>query len=40
MSLELLLTTGDFNIHVDHPCDPDCVRFLDLLESMGFAATC
>ena len=30
MSLELLLTTGDFNIHVDHPCDPDCARFLDI----------
>ena len=35
MSSELLLITGDFNIQVDYPCDPDCVRFLDLLESMG-----
>ena len=34
-SSELLLITGDFGIHVDHPCDPDCMRFLDLLESMG-----
>ena len=35
MSSELLLITADFNIHVGDPCDPDCVRFLDLLESMG-----
>ena len=35
LSSELLLITGNFNIHVDDPCDPDCVRFLDLLESMG-----
>ena len=35
MSPELLLITGYFNIHIDYPCDPDCVRFLDLLESMG-----
>ena len=35
MSSELLLITGNFYIHVDHPCDPDCVRLLDLLESMG-----
>ena len=37
MSSELLLITGDFNIHVDDPCNPDCVRFLDLLESMDLA---
>ena len=30
-----LLITGDFNIHVDDPCDTDCARFLGLLESMG-----
>ena len=35
MSSELLLITGDFNIHVDDPCHPDCVRILDLFESMG-----
>ena len=35
MSSELLLITGDFNIHVDDPLDTDCVRFLGLLESMG-----
>ena len=35
MSSELLLITADFNVHVGDPCDPDCVRFLDLLESMG-----
>ena len=34
MSSELLLITGDFNIHVDDPCEPDRVRFLDLLELM------
>ena len=35
MSPELLLITGYFNIHIDDPYDPDCVRFLDLPESMG-----
>ena len=35
MSSELLLITGDFNIHVDDLCNTDCVRFLGLLESMG-----
>ena len=35
MSSKLLLITGGFNIHVVSPDDPDCVRFLDLLESMG-----
>ena len=35
MSSELLLITADFNIHVGYPCNPDCVRLLDLLESMG-----
>lgn len=35
MSSEILLITGDFNIHVDDPRDTDCVRFLGLLESMG-----
>ena len=35
MSSELLLITGDFNIHVDNPRDTDCLRFLGLLESMG-----
>ena len=34
MSSELLLITGDFNIHI-RPLDTDCVRFLGLLESMG-----
>ena len=35
MSSELLLITGDFNIHVDDPRYTDCVCFLGLLESMG-----
>ena len=35
MSSELLLITGDFNIHIDDPLDTDRVRFLGLLESMG-----
>lgn len=35
MSSELLLITGDFNIHVVDRRDTDCVRFLGLLESMG-----
>lgn len=35
MSSELLLITGDFNIHVVDPRDTDCVRFVGLLESMG-----
>lgn len=35
MSSELLLITGDFNIHVVDPRDSDCVRFLGLLEYMG-----
>ena len=35
MSSELLLITGNFNIHVGDPCNPDCVLFLNLLESMG-----
>ena len=33
-SSELLLITGDFNIHVD-PRGTECVRFLGLLESTG-----
>ena len=32
---EPLLITGDFNIHVDVVGDPNCVKFLDLLEAMG-----
>ena len=35
MSPEPLLITGDFNIHVDVPGDPDAARFLELLTSMG-----
>ena len=35
MSSELLLITGDFNIHVDDCRDTDYVRLLGLLESMG-----
>ena len=34
-SSELLLVTGDFNIHVDNPRGTECVRFLGLLESTG-----
>jgi len=32
---EPLLITGDINIHVDVPDDPNIIRFLDLLDSMG-----
>ena len=35
MSSEPLLIVGDFNIHVDIPRDPNAIRFLDLLSSMG-----
>ena len=35
MSPEPLLITGDFNIHVNVPGDPDAARFLALLTSMG-----
>ena len=31
-----MLVPGDFNIHVDVPNDIDAVKFLDLLESLGF----
>jgi len=32
---EPLLITVDINIHVDVPDDPNTIRFLDLLDSMG-----
>ena len=32
---EPLLITGDINIHVDIPNDPDALKFLDLLDSLG-----
>ncbi len=35
MSSEPLLIVGDFNIHVDIPRDPNVIRFLDLLSSIG-----
>jgi len=35
MSPEPLLITGDFNIHVNVPSDPDAARFLELLTSLG-----
>jgi hypothetical protein len=35
MSSEPLLIVGDFNIHVDISRDPNAIRFLDLLSSMG-----
>ena len=31
-----MLVLGNFNIHVDVPNDIDAVKFLDLLESLGF----
>ena len=34
---EPLLITGDINIHVDVPDDPDAIKFLDLLDSLGLA---
>ena len=30
-----MLITGDFNVHIDVPDDPDTVKLLDLLESFG-----
>ena len=35
MSSDLLLISGDFNIHFDVPTDVDGIRFRDLLDSMG-----
>ena len=32
---EYLLLTGDFNLHMDVPSDPDIAKFNDLLESAG-----
>ena len=32
---EHLVIAGDFNIHVDVPHDPDSVKLLDLLQSVG-----
>ena len=34
---EPLLITGDINIHVDVPDDPDAIKFLDLLDFLGLA---
>lgn len=34
---EPLLITGDINMHVDVPNDPDDPRFMDILDSMGLA---
>ena len=35
MSSELLIISGDFNIHMDVSNNPDTIRFWDLLDSMG-----
>ena len=35
LSKEPLVIAGDFNIHVDVPHDPDSVKLLDLLQSIG-----
>ena len=35
MSSDKLLITGDFNIHMDVPRDPDNIHFRDLLDAMG-----
>ena len=35
LSKEHLVIAGDFNIHVDVPHDPDSVKLLDLLQSVG-----
>jgi hypothetical protein len=35
MSKEPLLILGDFNIHVDVADNLDCIKFLDMLESVG-----
>ena len=35
MSPEPLLITGDFNVHVNVPCDSYATRFQELLTSMG-----
>ncbi|EDO44723.1 predicted protein, partial [Nematostella vectensis] len=32
---ENLLITGDFNIHVDEPNDPDAQKFLETLRALG-----
>ena len=33
LSKEQILFAGDFNIHVDNPCDSNAIKFADLLES-------
>ena len=41
MSSDLLLISGDFNLHFDVPTDVDGIRFRDLLDSIyGTATTC
>ena len=35
LSLELLLVTSDFDIHVDVVGDPDRAKFLELIETVG-----
>ena len=35
MSSELLIISGDFNIHMDVSNNPDTIRFRDFLDSMG-----
>lgn len=37
MSSDLLLISGDFNLHFDVPTDVDGIRFRDLLDSMGLS---
>ena len=35
LSSEPLVTTGDFNVHVDDSNDPDATKLSDLLDSLG-----
>ena len=39
LSPELQVITGDMNIHVDDPNDPDAIKFLDLLDTYGLTHT-
>ena len=35
VSVNLIIISGDFNIHIDVPDDPGTVKFLSILEYMG-----